>query len=286
MFMGWVRAHPITTFLVWFFTVGWAIAFVPTLARNARGIELSIEPFIIVSTWVGLLLPIVVITHLVDGPAGVHALLRRVLRVRVAVGWYVLAMVAVPLIAVLLALLAYGPPNMSASALLSTVLVGLLVQSAIGFATTNLWEETAWMGFVQARLQVRHGPMLAVVITAALFALQHLPLVVENASGLIIIALLFVLMIPFRALVGWVYNRTDSLFVVGLLHAIGDGSVAGSIAGVGLLPRLYEGSDVTFFSILAQVVIGVVVIAATRAHLGRPSLIVSTPQAKMAPALA
>jgi hypothetical protein len=22
MFMGWVRAHPITAFLVWFFTVG------------------------------------------------------------------------------------------------------------------------------------------------------------------------------------------------------------------------------------------------------------------------
>ena len=45
----------------------------------------------------------------------------------------------------------------------------------------------------------------------------------------------------------------------------------------------YAGSDVTFSSILAQVVIGVVIIAATRAHLGRPSVIVSTPQAKMAP---
>ena len=72
----------------------------------------------------------------------------------------------------------------------------------------------------------------------------------------------------------WVYNRTDSLFVVGLVHAAGDAAVAGTITGVGLLPRLYEGYDVGFFGIAANVIIGLIVIGATRARLGmsaRPS---------------
>ena len=47
--------------------------------------------------------------------------------------------------------------------------------------------------------------------------------------------------------------------------------MAGTITGVGLLPRLYPGYDVGLFGILANVIIGVLVIAATRARLGLPS---------------
>ncbi len=64
---GFVRRRPITAFLVWFFTVGQAVAFVPVIAA-AKGIELMAQPFIVASTLVGLLLPAVVITRIVEGP--------------------------------------------------------------------------------------------------------------------------------------------------------------------------------------------------------------------------
>jgi len=69
--------------------------------------------------------------------------------------------------------------------------------------------------------------------------------------------------------VAWVYNRTGSLFLVGLLHAVGDAVAAGSIAGLGFLPRIYSGSsDATLYQFGANALIGIVVIVATRARLG------------------
>jgi hypothetical protein len=115
--------------------------------------------------------------------------------------------------------------------------------------------------------------MVAVVLTAALFTLQHVPLVVQgglNPIGLVLLLVLFVLSIPFRALCGWMYNRTASLFLVGLLHAFGDASTNGSFSS-GFLGRLYENADVGFFHIFALALIGIIVIAATRARLGLPA---------------
>jgi hypothetical protein len=48
--VAWVRAHPVGAFLVWFFPVGWAIVFVPVVARQALSIELPLEPFVIAAT--------------------------------------------------------------------------------------------------------------------------------------------------------------------------------------------------------------------------------------------
>ena len=62
------------------------------------------------------------------------------------------------------------------------------------------------------------------------------------ASGLIVLAAFIVIAIPFRALTAWMYNRTGSLFLVGLLHAVGDATTNGSFAA-GFLPRLYEHAD-------------------------------------------
>ena len=72
----WVRAHPVGAFLAWFFTVGWAIGFIPVVAKRALSIDLPFDAFLIASTWLGLLLPAVVITRVVDGPAGVRELRR------------------------------------------------------------------------------------------------------------------------------------------------------------------------------------------------------------------
>ena len=143
---------------------------------------------------------------------------------------------------------------------------GLLLQTVIGFITINLWEETAWMGFIQTRLQAQRGVIVAAVLTAGLFTLQHVPLAVQNGAGIVIIMpVLFLMAIPFRASLAWIYNCTGSLFLVGLLHAAGDATGSGAL-GDGLLPRLYENSDIGLLPMLAEVLVGIVIIAATRAH--------------------
>ena len=269
---GLIRRHPITALLVWFFTVGQAVAFVPVVG-SANGVDVPLAPFVVASTLVGLVLPTLVITWITDGRAGLQALWRRSTAVRVGAGWYAFALVVVPLTTATIAAAVLGlPRDVSIASLGAAVLFGLVLPTAIGFAASNLGEEVAWMGFVQARLQDRRGPLLAALLTAPLFALQHLPLAVSNAGtgAPLLLVVLILLAMPFRALIGWSYNRTESLFLVGLVHAAGNAVAGGTGLGDGLLPLLYPDVTVGPMHIFAFAVLGVLVLVATRARLGLP----------------
>jgi membrane protease YdiL (CAAX protease family) len=258
---SWVRNHPLAAFTLWLFTIGWAIAFIPIVANLATGVDLPFEPFIMAATLLGLLLPVVAITWLLDGNAGLRDLGRRILIARVSPGWYLLALLVLPLISVAIALIFLGPPaDATPVMLLQSVASGLLLQTVVGFITINLWEEVAWMGFFQARLQTRRGVVMAAVISAALFALQHLPIAAANGlAGVIVLFVVFVLAIPFRATLAWMYNRTGSLLVVGIFHAACDATGSGSF-GPGLLAQWYAAGGTSFAAMLAAAAIGVIVL--------------------------
>ncbi|MGY1985712.1 CPBP family intramembrane glutamic endopeptidase [Blastococcus sp. SYSU DS0669] len=267
-----VRRHPVTALLLWFFTVGQAVAFIPVVS-HLNGVDVAITPFVLASNLVGLLLPTLLITHVTGGAVGLRMLWRRITAVRVGPGWYAYALVVVPLTTVGVAAALFGlPRGTSLPALGAAVVVGLLIPTVLGLVTSNLGEEVAWMGFVQARLQDRRGPLVAALLTAPLFALQHLPLVVSNAgSGAPLLLLLLVLLaVPFRALIGWSYNRTQSLLLVGLVHASGNAVAGGTMLGDGLLQRLYPEVSTGPLHIFAFAVLGLLVLGATRARLGLP----------------
>ncbi|MGY1809305.1 CPBP family intramembrane glutamic endopeptidase [Blastococcus sp. SYSU D00669] len=272
--VGFIRRRPLTSYLIWFFTVGQAFAFAPVVAR-AYDVEVHAQLFIIASTLIGLLLPAVAITRLSDGPDGVRALWRRSLAAWVSLRWYALALAGVPLLATALAIAFFGAPtaDLSTSAVLSAVVSGLVLQTVLSLVPNNWAEEVAWMGFFQARLQDRTTPMRAAALTAPVFALQHVVLVVGNSVVLAVVFMigLILINIPVRALMGWTYNRTGSLFIVAVLHAVGNGVGGGSGFGDGFLPRLYPGADfVGLMHFPAYALIAVVVIVATRGRLGQP----------------
>ncbi len=80
------------------------------------------------------------------------------------------------------------------------------------------------LGLVQARRELRHGPLTAATITGVLFASLHLPLFMGTDSlwqGLRLTALVAVVLgIPVRILFAWLYHRTGaSVLVVAIAHA-------------------------------------------------------------------
>jgi membrane protease YdiL (CAAX protease family) len=265
-----IRRHPMTALLVWFFTVGQFLAFLPRIA-GSQGVELPLPLFITASNLVGLLLPALVITWLCDGREGLTALRERVLTWRVNVWWYVFAVVLVPLVAFALALALAGPPESPGQVLAAALLQGLLLQTVLGLIISNLWEEVAWQGFVQARLQQRHGALRAALLTAPLFALQHAALVAGGSFAVtaILLLVLILLAVPFRAVTGWLYNRTSSLLLVGLFHAAGNAAAVREWPGDGMLPLLYPTESLGPIHLLASAVVGFAVLAATRGRLGR-----------------
>ena len=87
----------------------------------------------------------------------------------------------------------------------------------INFILVNLWEETAWAGVMQTRLERRHNIFVAAVLTAIPFGFIHLPLAflseITIASVLISLAAYILLGLFLRPLVGVVLrgSRTACL---------------------------------------------------------------------------
>ena len=270
----WLRAHPVTGLVLWFFTVGQALAFAPVLA-SSLGHEVPIEPFTMASTWVGLLLPAVYLTWLCDGRHGLRTLLgtlgpaRRQLGRQV--GWCVAILLVVPVTSLGLVVAVSGPPDASSAATVAAAYVtGTVLQTVVHLLTNNLWEEVAWTWFVQARLQERYTPSRAVLLTAPLFALQHLALVADGGSAgavLLVTSALVLLALPYRAAIGWLYNRTHSVLLAGVAHACGDAMDTGSVLGEGFLPELY-GRSLGPVNLFAFAILGTAAWVATRGRLG------------------
>src|SRR5215208_3075309 len=102
---GLVARHPAVAFLVMAFGFGWTSLIPILLSENGFGV-LSIElPLTVVQTLttvLGLALPAFLVTAATGGEEGVRDLLRRLLRWRVGIHWYLVALFGL-FVAVLLA---------------------------------------------------------------------------------------------------------------------------------------------------------------------------------------
>jgi membrane protease YdiL (CAAX protease family) len=264
------RRHPIAAFLVLSYAAAAVIFAVPLLSSAGVGaIDLELPgatPFVLVVA-LALTGAAFVTTALAEGREGVHDLRRRTFRFRVNPGWFVVGLLLLPITALAAALPIAGLDPILALVTRPDVLLGTLVAGAlIAFLLVNWWEEVAWTGFALHRLQGRIGPIAASVVTTWLQAIVHLPLVfvadgvtvgrVPPAEIPIYLVALFVLPIPVRIVLSWLYNVTGrSLPVVGLYHA-----GLGVATGGGFLPVLAPGIAplVAYagFAALAAVVLG------------------------------
>jgi membrane protease YdiL (CAAX protease family) len=268
---SFIARHPVVAFFVWFYSVGQALVFAPVIA-NAYGHAWPMQWFVIASTLIGLLLPALVITWLVEGGPGLRRLWQHVVHIRVGLGWYALALLGIPLVSAgFTALIEGWPTSASGSTLLRALWPHFLLPFLVTFLPNNWWEEVAWMGFVQTRLQSWRGPVVAALISGPLFALQHIALVVGNpvVVAAVLMVVMMALAIPFRFLTGWLYNCTGSLFLVGLLHAAGNAVAGGSGFQSGLLRSLYPNSSIAGVAhLLAFAAVGLLAVIATRGRLG------------------
>lgn len=230
-----VARHPVAAFLMMVYTASSAVALVPVLTRrDILPFDLALyESF---APIFGVALPAFIVVAATDGRDGVRDLGRRCLRWRVGVRWYLFAFLSVP-VAVMLC----------ASAVFGWALLDVLVQKWLLLFTAVLpqllflilffivAEEIGFMGFLQARLQDRYGPLKASVIVTLPFALYHLPaLMVENGLGLAelhialgFLGILAVLQMFGRIVLMWLYNNTGaSVLLVGLFHSSFDATTS------------------------------------------------------------
>jgi membrane protease YdiL (CAAX protease family) len=230
-----IARHPVATFLVMVFTVNTAVALVPVLTRRdilPFGLALyeSLGPIF------GVALPAFVVVAVAGGGDGVRDLARRSLRWRVAFRWYLFAFFSVPLAVLACTSAVFGLGLLDVLVkkwtLLFTAVLPQLLFLILFFIVA---EEIGFMGFLQARLQERYGPLKASVIATLPFALYHLPgLMVETGLGLTrfhvalgFLGILAILQMFGRVVIMWLYNATGySVLLVGLWHSSFDATTS------------------------------------------------------------
>ena len=275
---SFAHRHPVRTFLAIVYTATAAIFAIPFLSSAGIGaiaLELpGIAPFILLSA-LSLVGAAFVTTALADGRAGVRALRRRVFDFRVSPRWYALAIVALPGAALATAFVMSGVAPLATLASNPALLVEVAIGAVVAFALINWWEEAAWTGFALDRLQGTMGPIRASVATTWMQATLHLPLVFI-AGGVTVgrvapeaipfyLVALYILPIPVRMTLTWLYNASGrSVPIAGLYHA-----GLGVASGVAFLPVLAPSVDpVWVYAGFAAV--AAIVLVATRGRLGLP----------------
>ena len=279
-----VARHPVVAFLLMAFVFAWTIMLPLLLSESGFGILPFALPWRVFGSLMsifGLALPAFLVAAAKDGKAGARELLRRCLRWRVGVRWYLLALFGLLAITLLGAIPFLGVSPLESLArnwpLLFTVfLPGVLVP----FVLVNLWEETAWTGFMQHTIQEGRGPLLASVMVAPFFALIHMPgffvagfisdektPLSEFPAVLLQVGILAVFAVFIRVLIMWLYNGSGrSVLVVGLFH-----SAFNMTNGQKITPELLHlpGGLASLIPAVAVMVIAVLLVVFTRGRLAR-----------------
>ena len=200
---SFIKRHPLVTFFVLAYAFSWW-PWTLSAANNPFGSPLF--PL-------GPMLAALILVAVINGRAGLKALLARVVRWRVNLRWYGVALllpVALGLSTFGLNLLLGAP--MPAAAQLSppaAILSGLLVQLII----IQVGEELGWRGFALPRLLEGRSALAASLILGLLWLGWHLPSYATGAISAIFIPLPLITAILFT----WLYQHTNGSVLIAIL---------------------------------------------------------------------
>lgn len=226
--------HPLASYFGLTFALSWGLVLPMTFSRNlgvgllpydlpdALGLALYL-----LASFVGPTVAALTVSALIEGRAGVMALLRRTVQWRVGLRWYAVALLANLSIWTLAYSAILGSGLLGAALVNWPLLVSVfLPMVAFGLLIPSLGEEPGWRGFALPRLQARYGPLSATLILGAIHGLWHLP-----ALGTLMLG-------PFRPdqvppflltavgatfLYTWIFNHTrGSVLLAMLTHAAGN----------------------------------------------------------------
>jgi uncharacterized protein len=224
--MGLIRRYP----LISFFVLACALSWWPSILYALDLLPQPIAGF-------GPFLAAIVVLAITRGRTGVVGLVRRMVRWRVGLRWYAVALllpVAIALAAAVFTVLlgAQAPSSVELggwTGLFSTFFILLLIPGLGG-----TWEEPGWRGYALPRLQTGRSALFASLVLWVGIAVWHLPLFIVGEIHWSDI----VFMIGFVIVFNWVFNNAQgSVLIVMLMHAMNN-TIAGSF-----FSPMFSGAD-------------------------------------------
>lgn len=202
--METVERHPVIAYVVLAFVLTWWMF--PLL---------QISPLLGLLGLFGPALAAIIMAAILSGRSGVKDLLKRVVRWRVRVRWYVVAL-GLPAV---LALAAAGLAVVLGAS--SSVQVGTLSIFDFVIFVVIVGEELGWRGFALPNLLQKHSALPASLILGVLWSIWHLPTFLVPGTpqyGKSIIAFVFMTTV-YSVLLCWIFVHTaGSVLIATLAH--------------------------------------------------------------------
>jgi uncharacterized protein len=259
-----VRRHPVLTYFILTFAISWGGVLIVVGPGGFPGTPETFQrllPAVVLAMLAGPPLAGILLAGLVHGRAGLRDYRARLLRWRVGIRWYAVALLAAPLLMLMvLGVLSLFSPVFLPAVLVSGDRASVLLTGMLIALGAGIFEELGWTGFAIPELRRRHGVVATGVVVGLLWAAWHLLVAfwgsgvyagTLNLASYMLDPLLF--LVGFRVLMVWVYDRTGSVPVAMLMH----GSLTASSRILGA-PALTGGTLLTF-DLAWAVVMGIMV---------------------------
>lgn len=226
---AFIKKHAVLTYFVLTLIFTWGCM---ALAVSPGGFPITDEQFetsgalvymamLIGPSGAGLLL-----TGILDGQAGFRRLFSRLSKWRVDARWYAVAVLAAPfMITTILIGLSRLSIEFQPAIFTSADKPALVLSSIVAGLFVGLFEELGWTGFAVPRLNRRYGVLTTGLIVGFVWGAWHFPPFWKSDTFsatiplVLLLGQLFSWLPPYRILMVWVYDRTESLFVSVLMHA-------------------------------------------------------------------
>jgi uncharacterized protein len=235
-FLGWLRSHPVTGYYGLTFLISWggllAIVGPANIPGSADDVE-RLFPLALIALFAGPSVAGLTMTAAVSGRAGLQELRARLFRWRVGPRWWCAALLTGPLLvaAILFGLASFSP--VYTPGIITTEEKAALLALGLGWGLVGggFLEELGWTGFAVPALRRRHGALGTGLIVGALWGCWHLLIAAWASRALAgesplagfvggFLAFYLIALPAYRVLMVRVHDRTGSLLVAMLMHAV------------------------------------------------------------------
>jgi membrane protease YdiL (CAAX protease family) len=235
---AFIKRHPLLSFYTLAFAISWggillAVGLGPGgFSATPLQFQKAAIPYAVLAMVLGPSVAGILLTGLVHGRAGLREFRSRLLKWRVGIRWYAVALLTAPLVfaAVFVPLSLISPQFLPRIVITSDKASVLLMGIAAGLIA-GIFEELGWTGFAIPKMRHRYGVLATGLFVGVLWGAWHLLQRYWTSgvtSGDISLALwladavigtLVGSLVAYRVLMVWVYERTGgSLPVAMLMH--------------------------------------------------------------------
>ena len=222
--------HSLLLFFILTFLISWGgilLAIGPGGILGTKEVSDEMMPLLYIATLLGPSVSGLVMIGLVHGKEGYRDFFSRLFKWRVGAHWYLIALLTAPLLfSAVLLLLSLSSPEYLPGIFTSNDKTSLFISGLVAGLMVGIFEETGWTGFATSRFRERDGILYSGLSIGILWGLWHLPLFSGSSTStgsipavVYLAVLLFSYLPAYRVLMLWVYDHTESLLVMVLMHA-------------------------------------------------------------------